>query len=70
MSDEPPIPGGPWTFGKIIVAIIIFAAIIGIMYVALGVFGVAIPTWAIHILWIVVVAVVAIIAVKFLLKFF
>lgn len=68
MADE--IPGGPWTFGKAIIAIIIFAACVGILYVALGVFGVAIPYWVVTIFWIVVVAMVAIIAVKFLLKLF
>lgn len=69
MADEP-IPGGPWTFGKVIIAIIISAACVGILYVALGVFGVAIPAWVVTIFWIVVVAMVAIIAVKFLLKLF
>lgn len=60
--------GRPWTFGEIIIAIIIIAAIIGIMYVALRQFGVSIPGWLVHIFWIVVVAFVAIVAIKFLLS--
>lgn len=66
MSDE--IPGGPWTFPRIVIAIIICAACFGILLVALNVFGVAVPGWAMTMFWICLVAVVAIIAVKFLMK--
>ena len=54
-----------WSFVDIVVAIVIVAACIGIMYVALRVFGVTIPPWVIQIFWIVVVAVVAILAIRF-----
>lgn len=54
-----------WTFVDIMVAIVIVAACIGIMYVALRVFGVTIPPWVIQIFWICVVAVVAILAIRF-----
>jgi hypothetical protein len=62
--------GGPvqsWGFGEIIIAIIIIAACVGIMYIALNVFGVQIPPWAIKIFWIVVVAFVAIFAIRLIL---
>lgn len=57
-----------WGIGEIIIAVIVIAAIVGIMYVALQQFGVQIPPWAIKIFWIVVCAFVAIIAIKFLLS--
>lgn len=59
---------GDWSFSGIVIGIIIIAAIIGILYVALKVFGVQIPQWAMQIFWIVVVAVVAIFAIKFLVS--
>jgi hypothetical protein len=55
-----------WGLVDIIIAIIIIAAAIGIMYVALRVFGVAIPPWVVQIFWIVVVAFVAIFAIRLL----
>lgn len=50
----------------VIVVIIIVAAAIGILYVALRHFGVAIPPVVITIAWIVFVAVIAILAIKLL----
>lgn len=46
---------------------IIAAAVIAIMYVALNRMGIAVPEWVIQIFWILVVAVVAILAIKFLM---
>ncbi len=60
-------PMGAWGFGEIIIAIIVIAACVGIMYVALRVFGVGIPPWVVQIFWIVVVAFVAIFAIRLLL---
>ena len=59
-----------WGFPQLIIAIIVIGACIGIMYVALRQFGVAIPAWVVQIFWIVLVAVVAIFAIKFLLSAF
>ncbi len=56
-----------WSLGQIIIAVIVVAACIGILVVACKQFGVAIPDWAIKIFWIVVVACVAIVAIRFLL---
>lgn len=61
------VRGGAWGIGDVAIAIVIIAAIVAIMYVALRVFGVAIPSWVIQIFWIVVVAIVAIIAIRFVL---
>lgn len=47
-----------------LIIIIVVAAVIGIVLVALRQFGVSIPPWATQIGWIVVVAVVAILAIK------
>lgn len=68
MGDE--IPGGPWTFGRVIIAVIIVAACIGILLVALNVFGIVLPWWIVNMFWIVVAATAAILVVKFLLKLF
>jgi len=39
-----------------IIIVIVIAACVGIMYVALNQFGIAIPNWVIQIFWICVVA--------------
>lgn len=57
-----------WTIGEIAIAIIIVAAVVAVVYVALSQFGVVIPPWVARIFWILVVAVVAILAVRFLLS--
>jgi hypothetical protein len=57
-----------WTFGELAVAIIIAIAIIAVVVVFTRAAGVSIPGWLVQILWIVLAAVVAIIAVRFLLS--
>ena len=49
----------------LLIAVVILAACIGITYVALRVFGITIPEWVIKIFWIVVAAIVAIAAIRF-----
>lgn len=46
------------------ITIVIIAAIVGLVYVALGQFGVAIPAWVVQIFWIIVVAFCVIFAIK------
>jgi hypothetical protein len=46
--------------------IIIVAAVAAIVFVALKTMGVAIPGWVVQVFWILVVAVVCILAIKFL----
>ncbi len=53
-----------WGFVDILKLVIIIAACIGITVVALRVFEIKIPDWAVKILLIVVVAVVALIAIN------
>lgn len=60
--------GFEWTFGNIVITCIIVAAVIGVALIAARVFGVTIPQWVWQILGIVVVAVIAIVAVRFLLS--
>jgi uncharacterized protein (DUF983 family) len=59
---------GAWSFGEIAIAIVIIGAVVGVVYVALRQFGVAIPAWVVQIFWIVVVAIVAILAIRLLLS--
>lgn len=59
---------GAWTVGEIVIAIIIIAAVVGICYAALNYFGVQVPPIVIKIIGIVLVAALAIIAVRFLLS--
>ena len=56
-----------WGIGQIAIAIIIVAAIVAIVYVALRKMGVSIPDWVVQIFWIVVVAFVCIVAIRFVL---
>jgi len=51
---------------QVVIFAIVICAVIGIALVAIRQSGVAIPQWAITIFWIVVVAIVAIFAIKFL----
>jgi uncharacterized protein (DUF983 family) len=51
---------------QVLIAVVIVAGAVAIVYVVLERMGVAIPEWVIRIFWILVVAVVAILALKFL----
>lgn len=53
---------------NILIYMIVIAAVIAIVYVALQQFGIAIPPWAAKIFWIVVVAFVAIFAIRVILS--
>lgn len=59
--------GRSWGIGEIATAIIVCLAIIGIVIIISKVMGFVIPQWVWQILMIVVAAVVAIIAIRFLL---
>ncbi len=59
---------GAWGITEIIIAVIVIAACIGILFVALRQFGVAIPGFAVQIFWICVCAFVAILAIRFVLS--
>jgi hypothetical protein len=55
-----------WSFMQWIITVIIFAAAIAILMVVLPLLGFSIPAWAMTIFWILVVAVVAVVAIRFL----
>jgi hypothetical protein len=50
----------------LVILAIIVCAVVGIALVAIRASGVSIPDWAVRIFWIVVVAVIAILAIRFL----
>lgn len=56
------------TIGHWLIIGLVVAAIIGIAYIVLRQTGVAVPPWAIQILWIVVAVFVGVIAIRFLLS--
>ncbi len=57
-----------WGLAEFLKAIVVIAAVIGIVFVALRVMGITIPGWMFQIFWIVVVAVVAIMAINIVLS--
>ncbi len=57
-------PIATWSLVDFIIAIIIIAGCVGILYVFLGVAGVQIPPWVIRVFWIVVACVVCIFAIR------
>lgn len=59
---------GGWGIGEIVIAIIVIAAVVGVLYVALSQFGVVIPPFVVKIFWIVVCAVLAVLVIRFLLS--
>jgi hypothetical protein len=56
-----------WTFGQVIIAIIVIAACVGILLVACNQFGIQIPGFVIQIFWIVLCAGIAIFAIRLIL---
>lgn len=62
------LPAG-WTFGNILIAIVVIAACVALMYVALRQFGISIPGWVQQVFWIVVCAFVVIMAIRLVLSF-
>lgn len=60
-------PVGAWSFGEILIALIMIGAAIGIAYVFFQYIGWQPPPWLIKIIMIVVVACVAIIAIRMVL---
>lgn len=53
-----------WSISRIIVAIIVLAGCLAILWVALGALGIAIPAFVVTCLWIVLIVAVCVIAVK------
>lgn len=57
-----------FSIGGMLIAVVVIAACIALVYVALRKFGITIPDWAVQVFWIVVVAVVVIFAIKLVLS--
>lgn len=59
---------GGGAIGDYAIWIIIVAAIVAIVWIALAVFKISPPAWAIQMFWVLVVAFVAILAIRFLMS--
>ncbi len=57
-------PIATWGFVDILKLVVIIAACIAIVVIALRVFNLTIPPWAVQIFWIVIVAIVALVAIN------
>ena len=57
-------PTATWGIGDFLIAIVMIAAGVALMYLALQYFGVAIPDWVQKAFWIVVVAAVVIFCIR------
>jgi predicted cobalt transporter CbtA len=58
-----------WGLGEILVAIVVVAACVALVYVALKQFGITIPAWVQQVFWICVCAFVVILAIRLVLSF-
>ena len=56
---------GGYSLAQIAIIIVVVAAVIAMVWVALRQFGIAIPQWVIQIFWIILVAFVVILGIKF-----
>ena len=53
-----------YTFVDVLIAVVVIAALVALVYVALRQFGVTIPGWVVQVFWIVAVAFVVIFAIR------
>lgn len=56
-----------WSFGDLAITVVIAVAVIALVYIALRQFGIAVPAWFVNVLCVVIVAVVIIVAIRFLM---
>lgn len=56
-----------WGIGELAIAVVVVCAILGILFVALRKFGVAIPDWVWHVIGIVFCALICIAAIRFIM---
>lgn len=61
-------PAG-WSVAELAIVVVIVAAVVALVYVALREFGVGIPAWVQQVFWILVVAFVVIVAIRFVAGF-
>ncbi len=68
LAQARPVFWAGWGIGEFVIAIIIVAAIVAVLFIALRQFGITIPAWVIQVFWVLVAAVVCIVAIRFLLS--
>lgn len=56
-----------WGVGELAIFIVVVAAIVALVFVALRKFGITIPDWVVSVFWILVVAFVVILAIRFVM---
>lgn len=59
---------GSWGIGEVLVALIVIAAVVAVFLIAVRNMGIAVPQWVVQILWVVGVACLAVVAIRFLLS--
>lgn len=62
------VPGPPENFGRWVIYAVIVIGILGVLYVMAGVAGVVIPGFIVTIAWICLAVVIAVVAIRFLMK--
>lgn len=58
------MPLAHWSLEQLLIAVVVIAAGVALVYVALRKFGITIPEWVVSVFWIVIVAAVVIFAIK------
>jgi hypothetical protein len=61
------VAGGGWTLGHLLIAVIAIVACVPIAAVVIRAMGVAIPPWLVTVFWIVLAAVIGIMAIRLVL---
>ncbi len=57
-----------WTFPEFLIAVVIVAAVVAVVFAALREFGIEIPPFVVRVFWIVCCAVLAVFAIRLLLS--
>lgn len=68
MSNDPGPNWGNWSIGRIAIAILVIAGIIGVVYVVLDQIGISIPGWIVHLLWIAFAVFIGVLFIRFLMS--
>ncbi len=64
LAEGNPLAG--WSFVQIIIAIIVIAGAVAILFLVFRKLGITIPDFVVQIFWIVVLIVIAVVAIKFI----
>lgn len=58
----------PNSIGELAIWVVVAAAIAALVFIALQQFGIAVPLWAVNVFWVLVVATVIVLAIKWLMS--